>query len=284
METNTPDLSDFENQQLLNEMMERERQEEILFEAQFIENSDGPTRRRPTTSNGKYNFCTICTTLEKVHFVHNLCIFFSFLIDDGSGGTAKRRKIQIFETDLETVKTNLSSKSFAVKDNSGKASFWKSYQNVVTTDGVHTNYVKCRFCGRIDKYDTKNLGSKSLTIHADKCNTILRPIDSYIKRKDVTITAEEKKILTQAVVFFCCIDIRPFTAIQCAGIIQFLVVFSAIVAKYGRLNEKEIRAMLPCPNAVNYFKRLFFCEFVVENCIVYYTLSIHYSAYYIRFD
>lgn len=151
---------------------------------------------------------------------------------------------------MESVKSNLKSETFHVTDNNGKASFWKSYQNVRTKENTCTNYVRCRFCGRIDKYDTKGLGSKSLTNHAVQCNSISKPIDSYLKRQNVVITTEEKKLLANAAASFCCMDIRPFHAIQGAGLNKLLVDFSAVVAKHGRLDAKEVQQMLPCPNTV----------------------------------
>lgn len=177
---------------------------------------------------------------------------------------SKKPKVEVFLTDFKTLKSFFSSKNnnsdaFSVRDNPGKGNFWKSYQNIITKDGIPTNFVKCKFCNRIDKYDTKTLGSKSLTAHSQKCSSVVRPIDAFVKRRNIQITADEKKAIIQAVVLFCCIDLRPFTTVQCVGFIQFLVVFSSIVARYGQLNQEEIGNILPCPNTVCEFKFFSFC-------------------------
>lgn len=107
-----------------------------------------------------------------------------------------------------------------------------------------TNYVKCHFCNRIDKYDTKLLGTNTLNAHAEKCNTTLRTIDSYVQHKNPVITTEDKKTLTKAAALFCYNDMHPFNAIQGDGFIKFMSVYSGVVAKYGKLDEKKVQSFL----------------------------------------
>lgn len=49
----------------------------------------------------------------------------------------------------------MKNKTFTVKDNeNGTADFWKSYQRIVDANNQVTNHVMCRYCNRIDEYDT----------------------------------------------------------------------------------------------------------------------------------
>lgn len=89
------------------------------------------------------------------------CAFSTIFSGGGSIRVAKRRRIALFETDLETVKKNLTEGQFTVKDNvgHGNGAFWSAYQNILTNDGTCTNYIRCRFCSKVNKYDTKKNGT-----------------------------------------------------------------------------------------------------------------------------
>lgn len=162
---------------------------------------------------------------------------------------AKKRKLSVFETDLETVRNKLSEGTFTVIDNVGRGAFWKSYQAIQTDDAVITNYIRCRYCLKIDKYDTKAIGTKHLSTHASKCSSPVETIDTWIP-KHITITAEEKKMLSQAAAIFCSMDIRPFLAVEGDGFIKLMTALSQIAAKYGRLDEVNIKRILPTRQTV----------------------------------
>lgn len=179
------------------------------------------------------------------------CAFSTIFSGGGSIRVAKRRRSALFETDLETVKKNLTEGQFTVKDNvgHGNGAFWSAYQNILTNDGTCTNYVRCRFCSKVNKYDTKKNGTRQLSEHARICTRKPETVVSYIY-KDVKVTAEEKKSLSNSAAIYCSMDIRPFYSIECDGFVKFLADFSKIPAKYGCLTEKSVREILPSRQTV----------------------------------
>lgn len=141
---------------------------------------------------------------------------------------------------------------FKVTDNlKGSANFWRSYQVILDEKNEQTGFVKCKFCNRLDKYDTYK-GTKDLKLHANQCNALTKTssILTYAK-KTVCITKEEKTQLTKAALQLCYKDIRPFTAIQGKGQMALLLAVSKLSSKYGQLSEEELKEFLPCANTVN---------------------------------
>lgn len=149
------------------------------------------------------------------------------------------------------MKKNLTEGQFAVKDNFGprNGAFWSAYQNILTNDGTCTNFVRCRFCLKVNKYDTKKYGTRQLTDHAKICTRKSETITSYI-HKEVKISSEEKKSLSNSAAIYCSMDMRPFYSVECDGFVKFLADFSKVPAKYGCLSEKTVREILPSRQTV----------------------------------
>lgn len=174
-------------------------------------------------------------------------------ISGANSVNSKRRKTlcNTVETDKVAAQRGLDDKTYTVVDKANpKAKFWRSYQCIVTIDGKHINYVLCRFCKRLDKYDTKGLGTSNLNDHASKCTTYVRPITEFVQRKDVNLTIQEKNQLTEAIVKYCYKDLRPFMSIECDGIVGVLEVISSLSSKYGGLDQETIKKVCPCANTV----------------------------------
>lgn len=73
--------------------------------------------------------------LHNFNDIHILCYFFRlFKVHVWQ----KKRKLSVFETDLETVRNKLSEGTFTVIDNVGRGAFWKSYQAIQTDEAAHT--------------------------------------------------------------------------------------------------------------------------------------------------
>lgn len=122
---------------------------------------------------------------------------------------AKRNACNTFTKKVigQKIKENI----FKVNDHpNDTANFWRSYQLVVDEKNVQTGYVKCKFCNRIDVYNTYK-GTKGLKSHAAQCNALSKnpSILKYTKKKNC-ITKEEKTALTKAALELCYKDIRPF--------------------------------------------------------------------------
>lgn len=150
------------------------------------------------------------------------------------------------------VEKNLNANIFTVQDSAkGTADYWRSYQQVVDMKGGLTGYVRCRFCNRIDVYDTYK-GTKQLKAHAKECNALSKSasIRSYIQ-KDISITKEEKTALSLSVLQFCYMDIRPFFSIEGEGLKSLLLSISKLSSKYGTFSEEQMKKILPCANTVS---------------------------------
>lgn len=150
------------------------------------------------------------------------------------------------------MEKNLKEAIFTVKDNTnGTADYWRSYQLVIDKKRISTGYVRCRFCNRLDVYDTFK-GTKTLKSHSSACNALskTKSILSYVQ-KEISITKEEKNDVTLSALQFCYKDIRPFWAIQGEGLISLLLAISKLSSKYGTLSLEQLKKILPCPNTVS---------------------------------
>lgn len=106
------------------------------------------------------------------------------------------------------MEKNLRENTFTVEDSAnGTANYWRSYQLVIDKNGNNTGFVRCRFCSRLDVYDTYK-GTKTLKAHAGGCNALSRTpsIRSFVQ-KNISITKEEKTNLSLSALQFCYKDI-----------------------------------------------------------------------------
>lgn len=150
------------------------------------------------------------------------------------------------------MEQNIKQEIFKVIDNAkGTAEYWRSYQLVVDTKGIATGFLRCRFCNRIDTYDSYK-GCRPLKAHAVDCNALSKTtsIRSYIK-KEISITKEEKTALSLSALEFCYKDIRPFLSIEGEGLRSLLLSVSKLSSKYGSFSEEQMKKFLPCSNTVS---------------------------------
>lgn len=160
-----------------------------------------------------------------------------------------------FNTTKQEVEQNLKSKKFKAEDNvKGASDFWKSYQYISDEDGHLTDHIRCRFCGRVDKYEPKS-GTKHLLAHYKICNPLTKSasIDQYFTKKEIYVTNDEKTMLTRTALEMCYKDLRPFRAIEGRGLMSLLLAVSKLTSKYGLLSEETLRRMLPCDRTVSIF-------------------------------
>lgn len=149
------------------------------------------------------------------------------------------------------VEKKLKEKLFAVKKNeNGTADYWKSYQMIVDDKNVPTNYVQCKFCSRIDEYNTLK-GTRGLKSHASHCNSVSAKssVKPFIQR-EIILSKEEKSALNLAALEFCYKDLRPFTSIKGEGCRSLLLAISRLSSKYGSFSEEQLDRHLLSPNSV----------------------------------
>lgn len=167
------------------------------------------------------------------------------------GKSSKKKKLNVIQIDKTEAVNGLKTGLFSVRDRvNGRSNLWQSYQEVLNENNELTNMVRCRQCKRIDKYDSEK-GVKMLGEHAKFCSALGKSrIDAFVEKKQIEITKEEKKCLAERAAEFCFKDMRPFSAINGAGIMQLLLAISALTAKYGRFSDEQLKKVLPCANTV----------------------------------
>lgn len=122
---------------------------------------------------------------------------------------------------------------------------------IVDEKNVPTNYVKCKFCNRIDEYD-KVKGTKGLKTHTTLCNSLSAScsVKPFIT-KDIILSKDEKTSLNMAALGYCYKDLRPFMAIEGEGLRSLLLAISKLSSKYGQFSEEQLNKYLLCPNSVS---------------------------------
>lgn len=160
----------------------------------------------------------------------------------------------MFKTTKDECRKQLAAEKFKIVERNGRADYWRSYNSIVTENGIETNIVQCNFCGRLDEYDTEK-GTRSLGVHATKCNGTNQSklLTSYFE-KNVQITKEEKKAVCDAATEFCFRDIRPFYAIEGDGLLALVMAVNKVSAKHGVMSKQQCEKMLPCANTVSLFQ------------------------------
>lgn len=174
-----------------------------------------------------------------------------YFITENATKKAKTDKYTVVSSKAD-VEKKLKEKTFKVMKNAeGKADFWQSYQLIVDEKNKPTNYVQCKFCNRIDEYDTSK-GIKGLKAHTARCNSLAASssMKSFIQ-KDIILSKDEKASLNMATLEFCYKDIRPFTAINGEGLHSLLLAISKLSSKYGQFSEEQLNKHLLCANSVS---------------------------------
>lgn len=121
------------------------------------------------------------------------------------------------------------------------------------------NFVFCSVCKKIFCYSSRD-GTTRIVRHKkeheensnDNANN--NSIRSHFVRTNKRIFSEnDKNDVKKAATEFVVRDTRPFHALKGDGLIQLLVMFSVIGAKYGKLSDEEVIDILPSPTTVNIF-------------------------------
>jgi hypothetical protein len=104
------------------------------------------------------------------------------------------------------------------------AEFWSAFLRIKNSNDVYEPFVQCIHCQQILSYESKN-GTSSLNLHAQSCSKknadrlLTSPIQTYM-RKDISISPDNKRIVTIACAKFCAWDMRPFNCVNGIGFQQ----------------------------------------------------------------
>lgn len=163
----------------------------------------------------------------------------------------KKIKLNIVKINKNEAIEGIRAGLFSLRDRiDGRGELWNSYQEIINEKNELTNFIQCRRCKRIDEYESLK-GTKNLSQHAKACSALGNcSLDSFVEKKNIEITKDEKTSLTGVVAEFCYRDMRPFAVVSGAGFIQLLATISCLTAKYGKFSAENLKKILPCANTV----------------------------------
>lgn len=110
-----------------------------------------------------------------------------------------------------------------------------------------TNAIFCVKCKMVFKYDTRSNGTSQILNHGCLKNDNQTKITGFASTKNVTISSSDKKNVKDAAVKFCTKDLRPFESLNGDGFFDVVRTCIQIGAKYGILEDEDIKSLLPSP-------------------------------------
>ena len=134
----------------------------------------------------------------------------------------------------------------------GRAEFWKSFDAISrlndNEDGnsiprIVEGYFVCRFCKHVLKYDSKIIGSSTLSRHAENCyklQGISQPLISSTFKKLTVLSEKQKNKIKNAELGFCVMGHQSFNSLENEGLIGLLQTFVNIASNVGCFNVKGV--------------------------------------------
>lgn len=130
------------------------------------------------------------------------------------------------------------------------ARFWTTFDRIVDVQSSELikDFVLCRICKKIMKYDTSK-GISNLNKHSTSCKGQKQTLRSFISRENIIQSEHKKEICYQAVAASVK-DIRTFNLTHGSGVFNLLHSIWNLGAKVGVVTTEELRRALPCPTTV----------------------------------
>lgn len=110
--------------------------------------------------------------------------------------------------------------------------------------------VFCTKCTRVFKYNTRSNGTTQILNHGCLNTANQTRIDGFTTTTK-TIAQPDKDKIKEAAISFVCKDLRPFDTLCGDGLFELLKMCISIGAKYGNLEDAEIKALIPSSNTVS---------------------------------
>ena len=144
--------------------------------------------------------------------------------------------------------------SLSPKPDSATAQWWTCFDRIQDEERRFLNFVRCRRCSSLLAYDSKKTGSSSLRTHAKSCripppNTTRSIITMLAQSTASNVSAETKRLATEALARLCAEDMRPFEIVNGSG----FEYFCQTLLEIGRKSKDRIDAssLLPDPTTVS---------------------------------
>lgn len=146
----------------------------------------------------------------------------------------------------EQVLSNLKKGELQCREKKGGSSdVWTNFNEIVDMQDQFIDYVMCKNCEHILKYNYK-IGTSTLKRHKCSFDEKQPKITSYWTTKNFPTAA--KDVTTEKIVNFVCKDLRPFEIITGQGFREFAQEMINIGSKYGYLQVDEL---FPHPTTIS---------------------------------
>lgn len=113
------------------------------------------------------------------------------------------------------------------------------------------NVVYCFKCTVVFKYNTRSNGTTQILNHGCLKDPNSTTITAYGVPKNITVSSNDKQKIKDSAVAFVSKDLRPFEALNGTGLFEMLLTCIQIGAKYGVLDETQLKALVPSPTTVS---------------------------------
>lgn len=132
-----------------------------------------------------------------------------------------------------------------------KSPIWSICHEILDEDGkLVPQAIYCIKCKRVFKYNSRSNGTTQILNHGCLNNVNQTKIDGFgTTKKNIAQTDKDK--LKESAVSFVSKDLRPFEALSGDGLFDLLKVCVNIGAKYGNLEDSELKSLIPNPPTVS---------------------------------
>lgn len=158
-----------------------------------------------------------------------------------------RQKIKenLYTTKGKFVDGNCSSKRF-------KSPIWSVCDEIFDENNEKiSTAVYCVKCQTVFKYDVRSNGTSQILKHGCLSDPTSQKITGFGVTKDVTISSTDKQKVKDSAVAFVSKDLRPFEALNGRGLFELIQMCILIGAKYGILDEEQVKSLIPSPVTVS---------------------------------
>lgn len=160
---------------------------------------------------------------------------------------------------LDEIKKKILANEYTTKNKFAEGNVSKRFKSVIWTicDEIFdesnqklTSAVFCTKCKTVFKYNSRSIGTTTIKNHGCLDEPNQTKIDGFgITKK--TIAQTDKSKMKDSAVAFVGKDLRPFEALNGAGLFELSKTLISVGAKYGNLSDDDIRALIPSPSTVS---------------------------------
>ena len=131
-----------------------------------------------------------------------------------------------------------------IPNTSGKSKVWQRFlylNHIESKDCIE--YVICKTCMQALKHNKSTSGTTHLNDHLKRCkyNSKISPkVTAYCSKSDMSLSKVIKNTVLNSSVAFVASDVRPLSAVESDGLIQFANAMIKVGATYSIVDAKAI--------------------------------------------